>query len=365
MDSVTQIALGAAVGHVAGGHVLGRRALAWGAVLGTLPDLDALYPFADAVSAFTWHRGYSHSLIVLTAVAPLLAWAGVRWHGLAGPARWHWLLAVWLCLVTHPLLDACTIYGTQLLLPLTDHPFGLGSIFIIDPLYTLPLLVGVTVAALAWRDRDIGVRFNRFGLVLSTVYLAAGIAVQQGLTASAQRALAARDVEGARVLVQPTPFNTVLWRVLARVPGGYWEGYRSLLDPEAPLALTWYASDDEALARLPSRPAAARLQWFSKGLYGVLEVPGGMIISDLRMGLEPFYVFSFLLADGGAAAAPVRRVGGQRPLGGALRLLWERAVDPAVRVDAVALRAVAGLPACADPRRLAAGETGTAGTVEC
>ena len=53
-------------------------------------------------------------------------------------------------LITHPLLDATTVYGTQLWLPFTNHPVGVGSLFVIDPLYTLPLLVGVMLA-LAWR----------------------------------------------------------------------------------------------------------------------------------------------------------------------------------------------------------------------
>ena len=48
-----------------------------------------------------------------------------------------------LTLLAHPVLDAFTVYGTQLLLPFSDYPAGLGSIFIIDPLFTVPLLAGL------------------------------------------------------------------------------------------------------------------------------------------------------------------------------------------------------------------------------
>ena len=69
MDSVTQIVLGSAVGHAVLGRQAGRRAALWGAVCGTLPDLDVLVPLADPVAAFTYHRSASHSLIILTPVS--------------------------------------------------------------------------------------------------------------------------------------------------------------------------------------------------------------------------------------------------------------------------------------------------------
>ena len=146
MDSLSQLVLGAACGIA----VMGRRtavwkAALWGGIAGTLPDLDVLYDYGDAVSNMTFHRSASHSLIVLTLCAPLLAVLPAWLH--KGRALFkHWLLAMWLALVTHPLLDNFTIYGTQLLWPLTEHPFGIGSMFIVDPIYTLPLLMGVIVA---------------------------------------------------------------------------------------------------------------------------------------------------------------------------------------------------------------------------
>jgi inner membrane protein len=107
------------------------------------------------------HRAESHSLLLLTLASPLLAWTVSRIHRNARAAATHsalhgsttqmpmffwWWLALWLVLFTHPLLDTMTIYGTQLLQPFTDHPFGVGSVFIIDPLYTVPLTVGVVAA---------------------------------------------------------------------------------------------------------------------------------------------------------------------------------------------------------------------------
>ena len=99
MDTVTQIALGAAVGEATLGRKVGWRAPLWGGLCGLLPDLDVLWPFADAVSAFTWHRGYSHSIAVLVLATPVVAWAAVRIHPATRPFQRGWLLLALLSLI--------------------------------------------------------------------------------------------------------------------------------------------------------------------------------------------------------------------------------------------------------------------------
>src|SRR5690606_6154949 len=113
------------------------------------PDLDVFWfglAGSDVVTQVTWHRGPSHSLPVL-AVAGWLLWLWLkRRSALVGESPRRWLWAIWLALLTHPLLDAFTVYGTQLLWPLQMPPVMWSSIFIIDPAYTLPLLFGVILA---------------------------------------------------------------------------------------------------------------------------------------------------------------------------------------------------------------------------
>ena len=87
MDSVTQMVLGAAVGEAVIGRRVGRKAALWGAVLGTAPDLDVFVPMADAVRDFTYHRSFSHSLIILAVITPLLAWLIMKLHPGRLPSR--------------------------------------------------------------------------------------------------------------------------------------------------------------------------------------------------------------------------------------------------------------------------------------
>lgn len=325
MDSITQMALGAAVSLA----VLGRRTAAWkaalwGAACGTLPDLDALIDHGDAVRNMTLHRAASHSLIYLSLLSPLLAALAVRVHGERGQGG-RWWGAVWLALVTHPLLDAMTVYGTQLLLPLTDRPFGVGSVFIIDPLYTAPLLAGV-VAML--RRGPAAARWNVWGLALSTAYLGWSVWAQHQVTGIARASLAAQGLPVERLLVTPTAFNTVLWRVVAVTPDGYLEGFRSLADGTP--AMRFDAFDRGAPWREPLRGhwPVERLEWFARGFVKLHERDGRVLISDLRMGQEPYYTFTFAVAEraGGRLILIDRppRLGERPDLARGLPWLWRR-----------------------------------------
>jgi len=365
MDSLTQIALGAAVGTAVLGRKAGARAALWGAVCGTLPDLDVLMPYGDPVRDFTFHRAESHSLFWLTVASPLLAWVVARLNRKVRASFREWWLLVWLALVTHPLLDAFTIYGTQLLLPFSDYPVGVGSVFIIDPLYTVPLIVGV-IAALWLRRRDPAraMRWNATGLALSTLYLGWGVAAQSHVEGVVHRTIAATPLADARALVTPTPFNTLLWRVVVMDDGGYHEGYYSLFDESPQVRLTRHASDTQLLAPLRDDWAVRRLAWFSKGFYGVSEAPADarvaegsastlgqllglvktataaeavpdagdvpVVMTDLRMGQTPWFVFSFVVAERSGdrvSTVPSRQVPSERPPATVLPWLWARIWD--------------------------------------
>jgi inner membrane protein len=373
MDSLTQVALGAAVGTVVLGGKAGPRAALWGAVCGTLPDLDVLVPYGDPVRDFTFHRAESHSLFWLSVVTPALAWAIARVHRVrdaqVGVSFRDWCLLVWLTLVTHALLDAFTVYGTQLLLPFSDYPVGLGSVFIIDPLVTVPLLAGLAGAlTLHRRDASKAQRWNRAGLVSSALYLCWTVAAQAHVAGHVNRTLAATDLVAGRVLVTPTPFNTLLWRVVVMDDEAYHEGYHSLFDDGDSVVLTRHPAARPILAGLEGNWTVRRLAWFSKGFYGVREAepdlrvasgtvgstrhPLGLaqaaptsaasgepeavpvVMTDLRMGQTPWFVFSFVVAERrGSTIVPVRarQVPTRRPPRTALTWLWRRIWDESAR----------------------------------
>jgi len=329
MDSLSQIALGAAVSVA----VMGRRtavwkAALWGAVAGTLPDLDVFIDHGDPIRNMVLHRAQSHALFWLTLFSLPLA-AGVARVG-GGWALWRrWTLAMWLALVTHPLLDAMTVYGTQLALPFSNHPYGVGSVFIIDPLYTLPLLFGAGWA-LAGRGSRRGMAANAAGLAISTAYLAWSVAAQQHVSQIARASLARQGIQADRLLVTPTPFNTVLWRVVVVSGDAYQEGFYSLLDNTDPsgktprITFNAYPRGNALAASWSAVEGVQRLRHFTQGFYALREDAGRVLISDLRMGQEPSYVFTFAVASAGLPLAVPQQLEGRGNIGCSLSWLARR-----------------------------------------
>jgi inner membrane protein len=207
-------------------------------------------------------------------------------------------------------------------------------------------------------------RWNAAGLALSTLYLGWGVAAQSHVEGVVHRTIAATPLADARALVTPTPFNTLLWRVVVMDDGGYHEGYYSILDESPQVRLTRHTSDTRLLEPLREDWAVQRLAWFSKGFYGVSEAPPEariadgsastmgqllglvktasaaaavphadgvpVVMTDLRMGQTPWFVFAFVIGerDGdGVSAVPTRQVPSQRPPATVLPWLWARIWD--------------------------------------
>lgn len=330
MDSVTQIALGAAVSEAVIGREVGRKALLWGAIAGTIPDLDVLVPFDDPIKDFTYHRSFSHSLLFLTVLSPILTWLIVRIHPATHIYRKRWLAASFLVLITHPLLDCFTIYGTQIFWPFTEYPVTWSTIFIIDPAYTLPLAVGTIAALVTARDSRRGRYLNAAGLILSSAYLVFSIAGKQQADQAAETTLARQNLTHATFVTGAAPFNTLLWRVVVMDGDRYAEGFYSIFDEADTIRLTWYDSDPALLNDISDTWSVQRLQWFTKGFYRVRAQEGRVNITDLRMGQEPFYVFSFnvgRIENGRALPAPTVRQPSERAAPEQVFWLWDRIWD--------------------------------------
>jgi len=318
LDSLTQIVLGSTVAALAVPPAHRRKALVAGALLGTLPDLDTLsflFTHADAVARMTEHRGASHSLLVLPFVGLCIWWLlRWRWRPVRDASR-QWFWAIQLALLTHPLLDAFTVYGTQLLWPLPFSPVMWASIWIVDPVYTLPLLIGCIVAAVSGKAAGAR-RWLAAGLILSSAYLLWSLAAKAMVERDARQALAALGFADAPHFSVPLPLNTLLWQVVAMTPTGYLIGERSLVADRHPMQFRAYVSDTAALAQARQTvPAVARLLWFNHGFMNAhVDTQGRLVVADLRMGQEPHYTFQFVVAQrvdeqvGAWQAIPVQRV---------------------------------------------------------
>ncbi|MDX9857294.1 MAG: metal-dependent hydrolase [candidate division Zixibacteria bacterium] len=285
MDSLSQLVLGAAVGEVTLGEKVGNRALLWGAVAGTIPDLDVLfYPLMDAAAQLSWHRGISHSLLFNIAFAPVLGWVLYRINGRRASIG-GWIALSMACLLSAVLLDCFTVYGTQLFQPFSNYQVGFNNISIIDPLFTVPLLAAVLAVAFIRRSLTARKAVILMGLGLSTAYMGATIVIKEYVGSVFEESLQRQQIEYDRLMTAPTLFNSVLWQATAEVPGGYRVGYYSLFDTRAEIEFTFVPRNEWLLNGLRETRAVRQLLWFSDGWYAVEQGSDSSIVfSDLRFG---------------------------------------------------------------------------------
>ena len=298
MDSLTQFVLGAAVSTAFLGKKLGpRKAALVGGVLGTLPDLDVFLPFDDPVDSFVFHRGWTHSIFVHALATPILGEGLLRLFKGLKDHRWLTWLTVFLCLSTHAGIDAMTVYGTRIFWPFYPDPVGVGSVFIIDPLYTLPLLAVVVWALFrsSW-TRRFGL-WTMAALVVSSGYLGLSVAVQRAVEARAGELFAANGERPDKVHAIAAPFNILLWKVIGLHEDRYDNLYVSLLDEPTAAEIYSHPRHPELTACASATEAFEKLEWFSRGFYRSDLVDNRIVVSDLRMGMTPGYVFRFAVAE--------------------------------------------------------------------
>ncbi len=291
MDSITQAVLGASIQGALLGRWQGRKALLYGAALATLPDLDVVIDYGDAVGNMTYHRGFSHSLFVLSGLALLLTWLIRRYRPHPGYSDRHLLLTLWLVLITHPLLDAFTSYGTQLFWPLMPTPTAWSSLFIIDPLYTLPLIAAVVISLFTGL-RENSWRIPSVALAVSTLYIGFSMAGKFMAEQRVEAELARQGIQAEQLFVTPTPLNTLLWRVIVLDGEHYHEALVGWLDA-APPQLQRLPRGIELREQLLDSPKHQRLAWFSNGVLRYDQIGDRLIVTDLRLGMTGFHPFRF------------------------------------------------------------------------
>ena len=163
---------------------------------------------------------------------------------------------------------------------------------------------------------------NAICLTLTTLYLAWSVGAKLHVNSIVKQSLSGQDIAYERFLTVPAPFNTLLWRAVVMDDEGYYEGFYSLLDRNKTIGFNHYPSKANLLETIEDHWPVKRLQWFTHGFYSVRELNEAVVISDLRMGLEPYYVFQFIVGVIGnphPVPAPNRRIRTER---GIEKLYW-------------------------------------------
>lgn len=304
MDSLTQIVLGAAVGEAVLGKKVGNKAMLYGAIAGTIPDLDTFASvFTDTITATEIHRGFTHSILFSVLFAPVFGWliSKIERKPIATWKNWSWLM-FW-GFFTHPLLDAHTTWGTQLFWPLETR-LAYKNIFVIDPLYTLPFLFFLILAMRQKRGIKKRRKLNNLGLIVSSIYLLLITPALKLYTFNKfTEALEQQEIDYRKIETKPSPLNSILWTANVEVEDAYLIGNYSIFDTQA-IQFVSYPKNHDLLGDWKDKRNINRLKAIAEGWYTISKRDGDLYFNDLRFGtLSPVagtnadFAFSYKLEE--------------------------------------------------------------------
>ncbi|WP_055445716.1 metal-dependent hydrolase [Lacinutrix mariniflava] len=307
MDSLTQIILGAACGEAVLGKKIGNKALLFGAIGGTIPDLDVFigkFIFGNQIDAMLFHRGFMHSILFSVLGAFLFGWLFYKLYNtgkrLGSTTLKGWVLLFFWSLITHPILDCFTPYGTQLFAPFSNYRVAFNNIAVVDPLYTLPFLVCVIVLMFFKRNTLKRKKWLTYGIAISSIYMLFTIGNKLYVNSIFKTSLAEENIEYSRFSTQPTIANNILWYGIAETETHYKVAYYSLFDKRNRFS-EWQELPKKRAIRVLDYKDLEDLSWFSNGYFNIEKIADNeFLYNDLRYPLVKTIngyesVFSLLL----------------------------------------------------------------------
>lgn len=341
MDSLTQIVLGAAMGEVALGKKIGNRAMIWGGIGGTIPDLDVLSNFFQSeIDALAFHRGFTHSILFAIIAPFLLALFTKRLYDsnahnntfykyfvyilnislliiitlaictilntnlfvniiatliIIGIMFWfaksyltkeqqavqatykEWYLLFFLSIFTHPLLDCFTSFGTQIFLPFSDYRVSLSTVSVADPFYTAPFLLCLLLAAIYTRTNKRRSILNWIGIAWSCLYLTFTVYNKIKVEQVFTSTLASRGISYQRIFTTPSIFNNILWQATIETDSAYYMGLYGLLDDKPEADFQIVPKNHHLLEPLKHTKEATILTWFSDNYYNIIPLSNNQL----------------------------------------------------------------------------------------
>jgi inner membrane protein len=304
MDSLTHIVLGAAIGEVTLGEKLGNKASVYGALLGTIPDLDVFVtPFLNPVSSLFFHRGFSHSILFMLIISLIAGWLLSKIEKKQPIDIKYWLLFALLPMLSHISIDCFNTYGTAILEPFSNVRVAYDSMAIIDFIFLLPLTVAVILTLFFQRQNRLRRIITWIGIGVSAIYFCFTIINKISVEKKVKDQLFAQNIKFSKLLTTPVPLSNFLWLIVAENETGYNIGYFCNFDKAEDIKFRYLPRNQELLGYLAETEDVKDIIRFTKGFYTVeRDSNRNLYIYDLRYGSLDFesnkaYVFTFQIKE--------------------------------------------------------------------
>jgi len=286
MDSLTHLALGAVIGEVLAGKKLGRKAMLFGALAQSVPDLDFIasfwLPITDNLLA---HRGFTHSLLFCILISLFFAFITKRWQPQYSISLFAWFGFFCSQICVHLFLDSLNAYGVGLFEPFNHTRVSFDTIFVADPFFSIWPGLACIALLLMPRKGSVAKYVVTITLVFCSAYLVYGFFNKYFIERKLKENLAQHHISFKRYFTTPSPLNVWLWYVVVQDNNGYYVGYRSVFDSDTRDELRYVQQNKSLLKPYEGQKDLQNLIRFSQGFY-TAERWGRdtLVFNDLRFG---------------------------------------------------------------------------------
>lgn len=266
------------------GKKTGSKAALWGAVCGTIPDLDVLAGiFMNDLDKNLFHRSISHSLLFFLIFSPPTGWILSKIYPNSRASFLNWTQLAFWSYFTHALLDSFTTWGTQLFWP-WEYKIAFKSIFVIDPLYTIPLMILLILALKKDQNDPKRGILNWTGIIVSSLYLVLTLINKQLIFKDFKNEASRQDISILNIETKPAPLNNILWTATIEDSLGYYIGYKSFLDKGSEIDFEYFPKNHDLTSSINDNSEVIKIIDLTEGWYTVEKMPNGFRINDLRFG---------------------------------------------------------------------------------
>jgi len=287
VDTLTHIALGACIGELFTDRQFGKKAMLWGALAQSIPDIDFVTAFWMGPSAsLLAHRGFTHSILFAIMISFFLAVTAERFHRPHNISLKKWILFLGTEVFVHLLIDAFNNYGVGWFEPFSHTRISLHAIFVADPFFSLAPGIACLALIILHMDHRHRIAWARMGCTVTLIYLAYSLINKFTVDAEVKKIAAKQGIQYDRHFITPSPFNTWLWFFVLENKDGYTTGYRSVFDTSDSLKVSWHPRNEYLLEGIKDHKEVQDLKKFSQGYYTVEKRGDTLNFNDLRFGQE-------------------------------------------------------------------------------
>ena len=285
MDSLTHIALGACIGEAFFEKGFGKKAILWGALAQSIPDIDFIASsWLNTPESLLAHRGFTHSILFALLIIPVFALTADRVHRPHNIAFRKWIVFFAAEVFTHLFIDGFNNYGIGWFEPFSHARYSFNAINVADPFFSL--WPGIAFFMLIILNRYSPKRkfWWKFGVILPCIYLGYCTINKIKMNNDVQQIFALQNIPHERYFTTPAPLQNWLWYVVSGNDSGYYVGFRSLFDSKNKIDFQYFARNDSLLNQVSNHEDLQKLIRFSQQFYTVEKWSDTLVFNDLRFG---------------------------------------------------------------------------------